>query len=123
MMNGVVNPALEAILQLNVQDAQDQAHAIDATVDTGFNGFLTLPLQLIATLGLPWLCRQQGQLADGTIQVFDVYTATVVWDGTPRGIEIEAVVNKPLIGMSLLQGYELRVQVVPGGAVSVAAIP
>jgi len=53
-------------------------------IDTGFNGSFTLPPGLIASLGLPWLCQQQGILADGNVQIFDVYS--------------------PLIGMALLQG-------------------
>ncbi len=45
---------------------------MEAIIDTGFNGFLTLPPALVAALGLPWLCRQQGQLADGSVNGFGV---------------------------------------------------
>src|SRR5207247_318859 len=81
MMNGSVNADLEALLRLHVQDAGGQDHEVETVIDTGFNGFLTLPPALLASLGLPWLYRQQGQLADGSIHVFDVYAATVIWDG------------------------------------------
>jgi predicted aspartyl protease len=78
MMRGVVNGGYEATIRLTVQDVSGQAHAVDAVIDTGFTGFLSLPPALIATLGLPWLCPQQGVLADGSIEVFDVYAGIVI---------------------------------------------
>jgi predicted aspartyl protease len=67
MITGVVNPALEAIIPLLVQDATGGTRQIEVVIDTGFNGSLTLPTALVASLGLPWLCRQQGLLADGSV--------------------------------------------------------
>jgi len=123
MMTGVVNAALEASLRLSVEDARGQSHEVEAILDTGFNGFLTLPSALIAALGLPWLSRQQGQLADGTFQVLDVFAAAILWDGQPRTVEVEALDAQPLIGMALMRGHELRIQVKPGGVVTIAAAP
>lgn len=123
MMTGSVNADLEALLRLTVRDASGRPKDVEAVIDTGFNGFLTLPPALIAALGLPWLCRQQGQLADGSVQAFDVYVATVDWDGQPRSVEVEAADAQPLIGMALMQASELRIQVVPGGSVTIAGLP
>ena len=111
MLTGAVNADLEALLRLTVRDAAGQPHDVEAVIDTGFNGFLTLPPPLVAALGLTWLCRQHGQLADGSVQPFDVYEATVDWDGQPRSVEVEAVDAQPLVGMALMQGAELRIQV------------
>ena len=123
MMTGVVNAALEASLRLSVEDPRGQLHEVEVILDTGFNGFLTLPSALIAALGLPWLSRQQGQLADGTFQVLDVFAAAILWDGQPRTVEVEALDAQPLIGMALMRGHELRVHVQPGGVVTIAAVP
>jgi hypothetical protein len=60
MMTGVVNADLEPLLRLTVRDAGSRPHDVEVVIDTGFNGFLTLPPTLIAALGLPWLCRHQG---------------------------------------------------------------
>ena len=73
----------EPLLRLTVRDTVGQPIDVEGVIDTGFNGFVTLPPGLIAALGLPWLCRQQGQLADGSLLVFDVYVATVAWHGQP----------------------------------------
>ncbi len=120
MMTGTINADLEPLLRLTVQDAGGQPHDLEAVIDTGFNGFLTLPPPLIAALGLPWLCRQQGQLADGSVVAFDVYVATGDWHGQPRSVEVEAADAQPLLGMALMQDSELQIQVGPGGSVTIA---
>jgi predicted aspartyl protease len=58
MMTGTVNTDLEPLLRLTVRDAGGQPHDLEAVIDTGFNGFLTLPPALIAAPGLAW--GQQG---------------------------------------------------------------
>jgi clan AA aspartic protease len=123
MMTGTVNADLEPLLRLAVRDAGGQPHDVEAVIDTGFNGFLTLPPALIAALALPWLCLQQGQLADGSLLPFDVYVATLDWHGQPRSVEVEAADAQPLLGMALLQDSELRILVVAGGSVTIAQVP
>jgi clan AA aspartic protease len=122
-MTGAVNSDLEPLLRLAVHDSADQPQELEAVIDTGFNGFLTLPAALIATLELPWVCRQQGQLADGSVLTFDVHDATVTWHGRPRNVEVEAADAQPLLGMALLEGSELRVQVVCGGSATISELP
>jgi hypothetical protein len=41
-----------------------------------------------------------------------------VWDGHPRTILVEAADTDPLIGMSLLYGYDLHIQAIDGGNVT-----
>jgi hypothetical protein len=38
-------------------------------------------------------------------------------------VEVEACDAQPLLGMALMQGSELRMQVLPGGPVTIAALP
>jgi predicted aspartyl protease len=69
--------------------------------------------------------RRQGRavLADGSETLFDVYEAEVVWDERLRRVFVDAADTVPLIGMALLDGHELTVQVVDGGGVFVSAFP
>ena len=78
MIIGVVNAHREATIGLIVQDANGQGHDIEAVIDTGFTGFLTLPIALIAALGLTWRGYASAVLGDGSLQQFDVYAATVI---------------------------------------------
>jgi clan AA aspartic protease len=123
MMTGIVNAELEPLLRLTVRDAGGQPLDVETGIDTGFNGFLTLPPPVIAALGLRWLCRQQGQLADGSVLAFDVYVATVNWHGQARNVEVEDTDAQPLLGMGLMQGSELRIEIVPGGSVIITELP
>jgi hypothetical protein len=47
----------------------------------------------------------------------------VDWDGKARRIPVDEAETVPLVGMSLLEGYELTVRVQPGGNVRVRALP
>jgi clan AA aspartic protease len=123
MITGSVNARLEASIPLFVEDASGQTHSLEAVIDTGFSGFLSLPPAQIASLGLMWLCQEQAMLADGSIQILDVYTADIVWDSQSRRTRVTAVDSSPLVGMQLLEGSEVRIRVVPGGWVSVDSIP
>jgi clan AA aspartic protease len=123
MITGVVTTSREAIINLAVRGPAGQEQEIQAVIDTGFDGALSLPSTLIATLGLAWRQRGRALLADGHESVFDIYEATVVWDGKPRRVAVDAADITPLIGMSLLYGYELTVQIVEGGSVRIRALP
>jgi predicted aspartyl protease len=71
---------------------------------------------------LPWRRRGRGLLADGSACFFDIHEATVIWDGQPRRIPVDATGSAPLLGQSLLRGYELTMQVVDGGSVRIAPL-
>jgi clan AA aspartic protease len=112
----------EAIVQLAVVGDQQKKQGIRAVIDTGFTGGLTLPLTMIANLELTWFTQQEGFLGDGSRRTFDVYRGTVIWDGQLRVIEINASDTTPLVGMALLEGFELRVQAYEGGSVAILPI-
>ena len=121
MMFGFVRNR-EAIVQFAVIGNQPKKQVIRAVIDTGFTGSLPLPLTLIADLELTWFTQQEGFLGDGSRRTFDVYRGTVIWDGQLRVIEINASDTAPLVGMALLEGFELRVQAYEGGSVAILPI-
>lgn len=109
MIIGAVNAYREAIIRLQIYDAPGQPQEMKVVVDTGFNGALTLPPDVIRALGLPYRRSGRALLADGGESLFDVHEALVDWDGQPRRIAVDAAETDPLLGMALLEGYELRV--------------
>ena len=121
MITGTVNADYEAVIRLFVQGPAGPAHEVDAIIDTGFNGFLTLPPALVTTLGLMRRSRGRALLANGSEELFDIYGVTVLWDGQQRYVEADAVETTPLVGMSLLDGYDLYIQVADGGQVVIQA--
>lgn len=78
---------------------------------------------MITALQLSWLGREPGRLADGSVDLFDVYRASVMWDGQPRVLDVEAVDVDPLVGMALLERHSLTIEVRSGGTVSINALP
>jgi len=54
MISGWVNSYREAIVHLPVRSLDGREQGIEAVIDTGFNGYLTLPPDLISALNLPF---------------------------------------------------------------------
>jgi clan AA aspartic protease len=122
MMQGRVNQRCEAVISVAVRGGST-VKFVDAVIDTGFNGFLSLPIDIIIELGLPWNYRDRATLGDGSETLFDVYDAEVIWDGQYREIEINAAETEPLLGMRMLKGYRLQVDAIEGGLVTIEILP
>lgn len=117
MIVGQVNSDLEALIPIEVYSGSGISQEVVAVIDTGFNGALTLPGDLIRRLGLTWRSRGEVMLADGKLESFDSYTVQINFQGQFRRILVEEVEAAPLVGMVLLKGYELCVEVRNGGQV------
>lgn len=123
MIVGVVNEYREAIIRLVIHGLNGKQHVIEAVIDTGFNGSISLPSALIAMLELPFRSRGRAILADGSETIFDIYEATVIWDGRPRRVAVDEADTDAMIGMSILYGYELHIQIINGGNVFINMLP
>ena len=123
MIVGSVTSDREAIIRLRVRGPSGVEEEIEAVIDTGFDGCLSVSPALIASLGLAWRRRGRALLAGGTEAVFDIHEGLVIWDGQPRRIAIDSAEMVPLVGMTLLDGYELNIQVRPTGRVEIRVLP
>jgi predicted aspartyl protease len=123
MITATVNARHEIIVRVPILDAIGQPRDVEFTLDTGFSGALTLPPAIIGALGLPWKGFGYLVLGNGQIEQYDQYTATIVWDGAPRSVLVDAVEVSPLLGMKLLAGNDLKALLAPGGRVEIEAIP
>ena len=121
MIEGTVNAAHEAVVALHLLDPEGRTRSIEAVIDTGFTGFLTLPTALVAELGLPFAYMGQALLANDDAVDYDVHYATILWDGQPRDIEAAALGSAPLAGMALLGSHDVHIEVVEGGSVVIRA--
>lgn len=92
-----------------------------AIIDTGYSGNLTLPPTIVRELGLPFAGRVQAFLADATRVFLDDYEATMLWDSQPRQTAVHESNATPLVGMSLLRGHNLNIDVQSGGRVAIQA--
>lgn len=122
MIHGVVNQSCEATIPLVIINENRQTKLIDAVIDTGYTGYLSLPSEIIAELDLTWTGVDRGTLGDGSEVTFEVYSATVIWDGQYRNIPVNEAETDPLVGMSLIYGYELHIRAVEGGIVTLSLV-
>ena len=122
MMQGFVNQNCEAIIRVAVGHANSLKQMVEAVIDTGFTGFLSLPIATITDLELPWYFRDVGTLGDGSEVIFEMYKATVIWDGQTKIIDVAASETDPLVGMSLLYGFKVQIEAVERGTVTIEAL-
>jgi clan AA aspartic protease len=122
MMFGRVNHNCEAIIKVAVGRIGSPKIIFDAVIDTGFTSFLSLPLSIITEIGLPWHYRDVGTLGDGSEVVFEIYKATVIWDGQNQIVDVAASEADPLVGMGLLYGFKLQIETIEGGTVTIEAL-
>lgn len=117
MIEGFVNADYGPVISIPKQGSSGQEREIEAVVDTGYNGYLTLPPALVAELGLTFQSEGWATLANGSVETFDIYGVTMLWDGQLRYVDADAQGNDPLVGMSLLDRHNLNIEVADGGRV------
>jgi clan AA aspartic protease len=122
MITGVVRLD-EGRIRLKVKGFVGREQEVEAVIDTGYTASLTLPPALVAALGLRWRSVDRFTLADGSECIFDVYVAKVEWDGKMRTILVDEADAEPLVGMRLLRGYELKMQVRARGKITIKRLP
>ncbi|MCY3722759.1 clan AA aspartic protease [Candidatus Poribacteria bacterium] len=122
MIIGKVTTDLEVVIEL-VVIGLNRREKIEAVVDTGFSGYLALPGDLINLLKLRQIDNQAVILGDGTEVVLQKYLLSVLWHGEEHNVSTLQTDGGPLVGMSLLYGSRVILDVINGGDVSINAMP
>lgn len=122
MMTGYVNANREAMIQIAIVGEGKRLKSVRAIIDTGFTGDLTLPRTVIDELGFSLRGLQRVILGDGSLQYFEMFVGTVIWDGQMRQVEINAAETNSLVGMGLLENYKLEMEGRPGGEVKITPL-
>ena len=118
MIRGYVNRYLEPVVTIEMEDNQGDLQSFEAIMDTGFNGELALPAQMIEHLGL----SSRGQALGWTVATGDEvplaeYDGVVSWHGQSRRVVVVETGDEPLLGTSLLSGSRISIYMRTGGAV------
>ncbi len=123
MIQGVVSTDRDPMIRLRLIGRNGHIEEVDALVDTGFQGFLTLPPDVIARLGFPIGVPTGITVAGGAFQASSLVDADVDWDGQTRNVSALLMANEILVGMSMLDGYRLIVDAEIGGRVLIERRP
>ena len=121
MIKGIVTANLHAELHLLVLGARGKRR-IRAIIDTGYNGWLTLPPTIIAELGLTWQEKGSADLADGSETTFDIFAGQIVWNRRKQFIPVDEAVITPLVGTGLLENHKLVAEFREGGEVTITPL-
>ena len=122
MMQGLITPDRQAAVELRVFGSGESSVSLQAVIDTGFSGYLTLPTQTVTALGLELQNETTVTLGDGTERALSQFSADLEWDGENRTVLVLAAEIAPVIGMALLYGYNVHLHVLDGGTVSIEKI-
>jgi len=118
MMNGFFTSEGEPALSVHVAGPSGNLD-VEAVIDTGFNGELTLPREQIDMLGLPEATVTEVTLADGRVRDVPLYDAEALLSGVRRAVFVAELPTMPLVGTSLLQGFSLHIEFQVEGTIQV----
>ena len=110
-MTGHVDDQLRALIRVPVGASRDgPRQEIVAWVDTAFNGGLTIPRALIASLGLSQESSVEAVLADGRTVALETFGCFFDWFGGTYQTQVVASDGAyPLLGTQLLSGRRLAI--------------
>ena len=119
MIRGELNENREALVTIEINDAEGRARPVEVVLDTGFTGYLTLPAETIRQLGLLPVGRRTFELANGELFEFEAYLAGVSWHGRLTDALVLRSDSEPLLGMTLLWGSRLTLDAMAQGEVRI----
>ncbi len=123
MIEGVVSPKLEPVIQLKLVGANALETEIELAIDTGFTAGLAVPTELIRSLGWIYKGDEPTRLGDGTWPKMGYYRGIVLWHGQPRLVDVLAAEADPLLGAALLDGNKVEIEFKRGGKVTISPLP
>jgi len=122
MLTGRVTSEKEAVVQIRVLGPAGQTALVEAAIDTGYDGFLTLPAPLIRDLALQFAGTERVMLADGKEVSMDLYVGAVVWEEQPSEVLVLGSEGGVLLGMSMLAGSRMTLDVEEDGVVTIESL-
>jgi len=109
MMTGKVSQGYP-VVEIGVQLPEMPLFQLECVIDTGFAGYLTLPVSAVEAMKLPFFYRMPANLANDSDIMVSVYLVTVRWQEELRRVEVIAMGKRPLIGRALLLGQFLGIR-------------
>ena len=122
MIRGSVGEDQQARIAVDIMGDDGHSRSVEAVLDTGFNGPLSLPTDIVQMLGLQSVGQRTFELANGELFEFDVYLAAVAWHERPTDALVLRSEGSPLLGMTLLWGSRITFDALDGGEVTIEKV-
>ena len=117
MIRGRINQRGQARVVIEMLGRNGQFQPIEVVLDTGFGGNILLPPSIIQGLEVIWSAEVDARLASGQEIQLPSWRGAVLWHGRPRSILVLQADGEPLLGMNLLRGSRVTLDVQPDGNV------
>ena len=95
---------------------------MEAVINTGYNGGLTLPPDWIEAMGLREFGDENVVLADGSLKSIPTYLGYAILEEESHEVVV-AEAPSPLAGTDLLWGFSLYIEFGANGRVDVKPLP
>lgn len=122
MMEGRVNERLEAVVPLQLALRSGEA-MINAIVDTGFSGSVSVPESLAEEMDLSPGGFSNAYLADGSRLTYRYFRGRITWHGREVSVPISMIGGEVLIGMALLERSRLSIEIKYAGSALIDPLP
>ena len=125
VLAGRVEPVniLEARISVAVAGPSLEFWEVEAVIDTGFSGWLTLPEVTIREMNLPAYRIQQMRIDNNRTILMTTFRAVAEWQGRQIDILVYQTENpRPLLGTAMLEHCRLTVDMQEGGPVVVTPL-
>ena len=109
MMTGQISQGYP-VIAVPFQLPEMPSFELECVIDTGFAGYLTLPVSAIEAMKLPFFYRMPANLANDSDIMVSVYLVTIRWQGELQRVEVIAMGKRPLIGRALMNGQFLGIR-------------
>jgi clan AA aspartic protease len=117
-MTGTVHN-LRACLAIPLHLINGRQVQLEFVIDTGFEGALALPIELIERLELPFELELDSIMADGNAVPTPVHSTTILWQNQLLDVAVLGLGELPLVGTSLLAKFRLTVDFEELGTVTI----
>ncbi len=119
MVSGQITQTWQARISVDLLGRDGLFQATEFVLDTGFAGDLLLPSDMLRQLRLLPGAEVVGALADGQEIRLNSWRGVARWHGHLRNILILEAEGEPLLGMNLLRGSRVTLEVTRGGSVTI----
>ena len=123
MISGNVNLLRCPAVSVALTDSNGQDRTIEAHLDTGFTGELTLPIAAIERLGRTLTGRSgRYRMGSGATVAFNTYGCRIRWHDEIRHIDVPESEITPLVGVGLLWEHNPSIEFKHGDDVAITEL-
>ena len=110
---------LMPMVSVEFKGTQERWISVDALLDSGFTGAVSLPIRMVENLQLKWSGKHWVTLGDASEVPVDLYEGFVDFADRQYRCAVLATGDVPTVGMHLIQGFKVCFESVEGGDIEI----